>query len=79
MLITSAVIELNENGLPEIEKYLADMPGVELRGISEDKRKLLILIESEDSDGLEKISDELKKHPAVCSVLYHSFHFDAQE
>ena len=79
MLITASVIELNENGLPEMKKYMANMPGVELRGVSEDKRKLLILIESEDSDGLEKISDELKKHPAVFSVLYHSFHFDEQE
>ncbi len=79
MLITSSVIELKEGGFPQVECRLADIPGVELRGVSKDLRRLLLIIETEDSEALEKISDDLRKHPAVFSLLHHSFYFDEGE
>ncbi|MDR0454434.1 MAG: chaperone NapD [Deferribacteraceae bacterium] len=79
MLITSSVIEVNDGGFAETERYLAGLPNVEVRGISEDKRRILLIIETEDGEVLEKISAEIGKCPGVFSLLHHSFHFDEDE
>jgi len=76
MLITGSVVELKQNGFSQVESYIADIPGVEIRGVSKDMSRVLLIIETEDSGTLEKLSEELNKHPAILSLLHHSFYFD---
>ena len=79
MLITSSVVELKEDCFLQAESYLKGISGVEIRGVSKDMSKVLLIIETEDSDALEKICNEINEHPAVVTVLHHSFHFDDDE
>ena len=79
MLITSSVIELKQGGFSQIKSYLGELPGVEVRGVSKDMSRVLLIIETTDTDTLEKISEKINKHPSVLSFLHHSFHFDESE
>ena len=79
MLITSSVIELIDKDFTAVGKYLADFSGVEVRGISKDMSRMLLIIETEDSEILEKISEEIRKHHAIISLVHHSFYFDEGE
>ena len=79
MLITSGVVELKRGEVVQAKEHLTGIPGVEARGVSDDMSRILLIIEAKDSDELEKISERIKDHPAVVSLMHHSFYFDEGE
>ena len=79
MLITSSLLELKEGEFEQAKRYLAELPCVEVRGVSDDKNRILLIIETEDGQVLEKISEEVRKHPSVISLLHTGFYFDEDE
>jgi len=78
MLITSSVIELKKGSFTQVESYINDISGVEIRGVSKNLSRALLIIETEDSEALERISEKLSEHPAIVTVLHHSFNFDGE-
>lgn len=76
MIYSGSIVFIEPDKLEEVTNILADFSEIEVHGASEDKKQLVVSIETESDEQLEELSRKIKSFEQILDIGHHVMHFE---
>jgi len=76
MIYSGSIVFIEPDCLEEVSEMLDDLQGVDIHGVSKDKKQLVVSIEAESDELLEELSRKIKSFEPVLDIGHHVMHFE---
>jgi nitrate reductase NapD len=76
MIFSGSVVYVNPENYVKAKEILKFSDNIEVFAVSEDKTQIIIAIEADSEEHLQKICADLRDFPEILEVAHHIFHFE---
>lgn len=78
MIFTGSLVTYAEGKSKDVVDFLKNYSQIDVHVVSEDKRSIVITIESENEESLEELIKELMMHDDIIHIGHHYFNFEEE-
>ena len=76
MIFSGSVVYVNPENLHKAKEILKFSDNIDVFAVGDDKTQIIIAIEADDEEHLQKICADLRGFPEILEVAHHIFHFE---
>jgi len=78
MVYSGCIIFIESENLAAVSEILGTFEEIDIHGVSEDKKQIVISVETEDDTALEELGNKLKSYDQIIDIGYHIMHFEEE-
>ncbi|MCA1933419.1 MAG: chaperone NapD [Calditerrivibrio sp.] len=78
MIFTGSLVTFAEGKSKDVVEFLSNYPQIDVYTVSEEKRSIVITIESDSEESLEELCKELMNHDDIINIGHHYFNFEEE-
>lgn len=76
MIYSGSIVFIEPENLETVSKILAGFEEIDIHGVSEDKKHIVVSVETDDDNTLDELSRRLKSFDQIIDIGHHIMHFE---